>query len=175
MSDSSHDLMAKCPLEGHVDFWIDLQKGNSSHDVNFYSLGSQNCPKVAHEADVTFTRDRKTVYFTRSNYFERKYKKDSLGINRLKIFKATQDTTGEWSIISDLPFNNDNYSVGHPTISEDQKTLYFVSDMPGSLGKTDIFKVAINDDGTYDSSLLSEYIFTYICIREDFFHVKTFC
>ena len=58
-----------------------------------------------HEADVTFTRDRKTVYFTRSNYFERKYKKDSLGINRLKIFKATQDTSGEWSIISDLPFN----------------------------------------------------------------------
>jgi len=102
-----------------------------------------------HDADVTFSKDKKTVYFTRSNYFEGKYRKDSLGINRLKIFKATQDTNGNWSEISNLPFNNDHYSVGHPSLSEDQKTLYFVSDMPGTLGKTDIFKVAVNSDGTY--------------------------
>ncbi len=102
-----------------------------------------------HEADVTFSKDKKTVYFTRSNFFEGKYRKDSLDINRLKIFKAVQDNLGKWSKIYDLPFNNDHYSVGHPTLSEDQKTLYFVSDMPGTLGKTDIFKVTVNDDGTY--------------------------
>lgn len=102
-----------------------------------------------HEADVTFSKDKKTVYFTRSNYFEGKYRKDSLGINRLKIFKATQDANGNWSKISNMPFNNDHYSVGHPSLSEDQKTLYFISDMPGTLGKTDIFKVAVNDDSTY--------------------------
>lgn len=102
-----------------------------------------------HEADVTFTKDKKTVYFTRSNFFEGKYRKDSLDINRLKIFKATQDSAGQWSKIENLPFNNDHYSTGHPTLSEDQKTLYFVSDMPGTLGKTDIFKVAVNEDGSY--------------------------
>ncbi len=102
-----------------------------------------------HEADVAFSKDLKTVYFTRSNYFEGRYGKDSLGINRLKMFKATQDASGNWSKISNMPFNNDNYSVGHPTLSEDQKTLYFVSDMPGTLGKTDIFKVAVNENGTY--------------------------
>lgn len=102
-----------------------------------------------HEADVTFSKDNKTVYFTRSNYFEGKYRKDSLGMNRLKIFKATKDANGAWDNVSDLPFNNDNYSVGHPTLSEDGKTLYFVSDMPGSVGKTDIYKVAINNDGSY--------------------------
>lgn len=102
-----------------------------------------------HEADVVFSKDLKTVYFTRSNYFEGKYGKDSLGINRLKMFKAVQDASGNWSTILNMPFNNDNYSVGHPTLSEDQKTLYFISDMPGTLGKTDIFKVAVNDDGSY--------------------------
>jgi len=102
-----------------------------------------------HEADVTFSKDQKTVYFTRSNYLEGKYRKDSLGINRLKIYKATKGTNGEWGNISDMPFNNDNYSVGHPTLSEDQKTLYFISDMPGTLGETDIFKVAIHSDGTF--------------------------
>ena len=102
-----------------------------------------------HEADVTFSKDKKTVYFTRNNFFEGKYRKDSLSINRLKIFKATQDVAGNWSKIEDLPFNNDHYSTGHPTLSEDQRTLYFVSDMPGTLGKTDIFKVSINEDGSY--------------------------
>lgn len=106
-----------------------------------------------HEADVAFSKDLKTVYFTRSNYFEGRYGKDSLGINRLKMFKAVQDTSGNWSTILNMPFNNDNYSVGHPTLSEDQKTLYFISDMPGTLGKTDIFKVAVNDDGSYGTPI----------------------
>lgn len=106
-----------------------------------------------HEADVTFSKDKKTVYFTRSNYFEGKYRKDSLGLNRLKIFKATKNGDGDWSEISNLPFNNDHYSVGHPTLSEDQKTLYFVSDMPGTIGGTDIFKVAVNSDGTYGTPM----------------------
>jgi len=102
-----------------------------------------------HEAYVTFSKDFKTVYFTRSNYFERKYRKDSLGINRLKIFKSTQGIDGNWSKVTDMPFNNDEYSTGHPTLSEDGQTLYFISDMPGTLGKTDIFKVAIHEDGSY--------------------------
>ncbi len=102
-----------------------------------------------HEADVTFTKDRKTVYFTRSNYYKGKYGKDSLGINRLKMFKASVGVNDEWIDIKPLPFNNDNYSVGHPALSEDEKTLYFVSDMPGTLGKTDIFKVSVHTDGTY--------------------------
>ena len=106
-----------------------------------------------HEAGVTFTKDKKTVYFTRSNYFEGKYRKDSLGLNKLKIFKATKNGGGEWSEVFNLPFNSDHYSVGHPTLSEDQKTLYFVSDMPGTIGGTDIFKVAINSDGTYGTPI----------------------
>ncbi len=102
-----------------------------------------------HEADVAFSNDKKTIYFTRSNFFEGKYKKDTLGINRLKMFRATLGVDGRWLKVTNMPFNNDNYSVGHPTLSKDQKTLYFTSDMPGTLGKTDIFKVDIYDDGSY--------------------------
>ena len=102
-----------------------------------------------HEADVAFSADKKTMYFTRSNYHEGRYRKDSLGINRLKMYKATLGADGKWSNVSCMPFSNDNYSVGHPTLSEDQKTLYFISDMPGTLGETDIFKVAVYDNGTY--------------------------
>lgn len=102
-----------------------------------------------HEADVCFSKDKKAVYFSRSNYYNGHYGKDSLGINRIKMFKAVVGASGEWTNIVPMPFDNDNYSVGHPALSEDEKTLYFVSDMPGTLGKTDIFKVSINEDGTY--------------------------
>jgi outer membrane protein OmpA-like peptidoglycan-associated protein len=67
------------------------------------------------------------------------------------MFKADVSEEGEWSNIEPMPFNDDNYSVGHPALSPDERTLYFTSDMPGSVGGTDIFKVSINGDGSYGS------------------------
>ena len=100
-----------------------------------------------HEADVIFTKDKKTVYFTRNNYYNKKLAKDEKEMTNLAMFKATVNDRGEWVNVIPMPFNSVNYSVGHPALSSDEKTLYFVSDMPGSLGQTDIFKVEINDSG----------------------------
>ncbi|NLP58379.1 OmpA family protein [Lutibacter sp. B1] len=137
--------------KGNNQPYLDLYIGTITNDGGLKDVEkfSKVINTTFHEADVTFSKDKKTVYFTRSNYFGGKYRKDSLGINRVQMFKATQDASGQWSEIYDMPFNNDNYSVGHPTLSEDGKTLYFISDMPGTLGKTDIFKVEVFDDGTY--------------------------
>jgi outer membrane protein OmpA-like peptidoglycan-associated protein len=46
-----------------------------------------------------------------------------------------------WGNVSELPFNSDNYSCGHPALSPDDTKLYFVSDMPGGFGGTDIYVV----------------------------------
>ena len=102
-----------------------------------------------HEAIVTFTKDMKTVYFTGNNFYQDEVKNDSIGVLRLQLFKASVKNDGEWTDVEKLPFNSDNYSTGHPALSEDGKKLYFISDRPGSLGKTDIYVVTINDDGTY--------------------------
>jgi len=131
--------------------FLDLYEGTISADgeiTNVKKFSSKINTKF-HEADVTFSKDKKTVYFSRSNYFDGKYKKDTLGINRIQMFKASVGSNNGWTNIESMPFNNDNYSTGQPTLSEDGKTLYFVSDMPGTLGKTDIFKVTVNNDGTY--------------------------
>ncbi len=101
-----------------------------------------------HESTSIATKDGNTLYFTRNNFTEGKYKKDEQGVIRLKIFKAER-IEGAWSNITELPFNSDAYSVAHPALSPDEKTLYFASDMPGTLGESDIFKVAINADATY--------------------------
>ena len=100
-----------------------------------------------HEADVVFTRDKKTVYFTRNNFYNKKLARDEKAMANLAMFKATVNEDGEWVNIIPMPFNNVSYSVGHPALSADEKTLYFISDMPGGYGQTDIFKVAINQSG----------------------------
>lgn len=100
-----------------------------------------------HEASVSFSQDGKTMYFTRNNY-NGKLKRDDEGINHLKLYR-TRLRDGVWSDIEELPFNSDDYSVGHPSLSADGKLLYFVSDMPGTIGATDIFVVDVLDDGSY--------------------------
>ena len=101
-----------------------------------------------HESTPIFTKDGNTVYFTRNNYNNGKKGKDANETTLLKIYKATLD--GEkWKDITELPFNSDDYSVAHPALSTDEKTLYFASDMPGTIGQSDIYKVSINEDGTY--------------------------
>jgi len=99
-----------------------------------------------HEGPSCFTKDGSTIYFTRNNFFKGKYKKSKTGINMLELFKST-NTKGKW-ITEKLSIDNDDYSVGHPSLSADEKTLYFASDMPGGFGGTDIWMCTINADGT---------------------------
>lgn len=91
-----------------------------------------------HDGPATFANDGQTVYFTRNNYYKKQLKADKNNVSNLKIFKATL-VNGEWKNLEEFPFNSDDFSNGHPTVSEDGKTLYFVSDMPGGYGGTDIY------------------------------------
>ncbi|WP_019670884.1 OmpA family protein [Eudoraea adriatica] len=100
-----------------------------------------------HEASVTFSPDNQTMYFTRNNY-GKKLKRNKNGINNLKIYMSKK-IDGEWTEATELPFNSDDFSTGHPALSPDGKQLYFVSDMPGSIGMTDIFVVDVLGDGQF--------------------------
>ena len=100
------------------------------------------------ESTPAFTKDGKTVYFTRNNYINGKKGKDSEKSTLLKLYKATLEGD-KWSNVKELPFNSNNYSVAHPTLSADEHTLYFASNMPGTLGQSDLYKIAINADGSF--------------------------
>ncbi|MBC9796042.1 OmpA family protein [Sinomicrobium weinanense] len=103
-----------------------------------------------HEATLAITSDGKTMYFTRDNADNgKKSEEDEEGTVHLQLYKATLDDAGKWDNITALPFNDVSYSVGHPALSPDEKKLYFVSDMPGGYGVTDIYVVDIYDDGSY--------------------------
>lgn len=101
-----------------------------------------------HEAIVSFSPDGTRMYFDRNAFYKGKFKKDEEGVNQLNIFYATL-IDGTWKDVQPVPFNNTEYSVGHPSVSPDGKYLYFVSDMPGGFGDSDIYRVSINSDGSF--------------------------
>jgi len=121
----------------------------------------KNINSKFHEATPAFTKDGKTMYFTRNNYLDGKKGKNESNITLIKIYKASIENN-KWSNITELPFNSNNYSTAHPALSPDEKTLYFVSDMPGTLGQSDLFKVKINEDGIGRPAMF--WRFRYLCI-----------
>jgi len=115
--------------------------------VNIKKIGGDISTKY-HESTATFTADDKVMYFTRNNFFKKRLKQDDAGINRLQLYKAEMQEDGNWGQVSSVAFNSNTYSVAHPSVNIKNTKLYFVSDMPGTYGKSDLYVVDINSDGT---------------------------
>ena len=104
-----------------------------------------------HEGLVSFSPDGKTMYFSRESHYDNLFEKDSTTRNKmgvLNLYRSNLLSDG-WSDAEPLPFNSKRYTVKNPSVSSDGKTLYFSSDMRGGYGNFDIYKVAINDDGSF--------------------------
>ena len=125
--------------------YLELYTGvvNKNGKIEKVKKFSEDLNSKYHEAQVAFTKNRRTVYFTSNNYLGHKYVKSDSGVNNLQLYRADVNKQGVWTNVTSLPFNNKNYSVGHPTLSHNDRKLYFVSDMPGGIGKTDIYSVRI--------------------------------
>ncbi|MGB5665364.1 MAG: OmpA family protein [Maribacter sp.] len=148
-SDRDTGNLAKYRHTWNSKDFLDLYKVNVDSISNgFVTKLGEGVNTRLHESTSVTTKDGDTIYFTRNNFKEGKYIKDEKGVIRLKIFRAAL-IDGVWSNIEELPFNSDSYSVAHPSLSKDEKTLFFASDMPGSFGESDIFMIAINSDGTF--------------------------
>ena len=110
---------------------------------------SKEINKNFNQTGVAYTKDKKTVYFSRNKYWK-KLKKQNLPKNkRLTLYKADVDEDGNWSNIEKLPFNKNKNSTVYPMLNADDSKLYFVSDRLPSKGNTDIFVVDILADGNY--------------------------
>ena len=105
-----------------------------------------------HDGPITISSDGKTAYFASESYKEKvstpKDKKANAKFSQVYLFSATK-AADTWGNISALPFNDKAFSNSNPSLSRDGKTLYFSSNRPGSVGGTDIWKVAVNADGTF--------------------------
>lgn len=133
------DKVYKWNNESYLDLMtVSLKSINNNDSIRDFS---KEINTGIHEANAVFTKDGKTVYFTRNN-FKKAKTSNKHKVSNLQIFKA-EFVDGKWKNMVSLPFNSVDYSVEHPALSDDGKTLYFASDMPGSLGSFDIYSVAI--------------------------------
>lgn len=104
------------------------------------------------ESTATFTKDGSTVYFTRNTFLDGKKgldKSKKFKTLRLSLYKATKTGEYNWTNVVELPFNSNEYSVAHPALSKDEKRLYFSSDMPGTMGMSDLWYVEILGNDSY--------------------------
>lgn len=105
---------------------------------------SKNLNKPYHDASATFSKDFSTIYFTRS-FNDKTVEKDHIKTHLLKIFYAQAKGSG-WSEEKPFFLNSEYYSVAHPSLSADGKTIFFSSDMPGGFGAFDIWSCKWEDD-----------------------------
>jgi len=111
---------------------------------------TENLNGPFHDGTATFNKEQDVIIYTRSAM--RNEKKRLLNEkNENQFFLYTSNKVdGKWSDPEKLPFNSVDFSIGHPTLSQDGKTLYFSSDMPGGYGGSDLYK------STYDGSSWSQ-------------------
>lgn len=97
-----------------------------------------------HDGPASFSNNGTYMAYTTNNDHDRTKDK----VVELQIcFSNYVDE--KWTKEEDFIFNNPAYSVGHPCLTEDGNTMYFVSDMPGGFGKADLYKTTKNSQGDW--------------------------
>lgn len=95
-----------------------------------------------HSGPVSFTKDNKTIVFSRTGYTTGKN-----NTYNIQLYSASSDDGNKWKAVDVISFCNKDHNYMHPAISPDGKLLFFVSDKPGGLGGTDIYVSERKGDG----------------------------
>jgi outer membrane protein OmpA-like peptidoglycan-associated protein/tetratricopeptide (TPR) repeat protein len=99
-----------------------------------------------HEATPVFTKDGKTMYYTKNELKDNKSTKAMDGL--YKLYKAVFEN-GKWMDKGMLAIaGSEGARIAHPTLSLDEKTLYFAAEMKQGFGQSDIYSIALNSDGS---------------------------
>lgn len=93
---------------------------------------SDTVNSVNDDGTPAFANNYNELYFTRCQIVR--------GIKLgCKIYKATRPAGEDWTTCENIPLGSDSVNIGHPSVSPDGLTLYFVSNMPGGFGGNDIY------------------------------------
>lgn len=123
----------------------DPQLADAEYHHERYHVGPIIADKEGSTLFITRTypgKAKSSVQITREN--RRNYL-----TNNIQLYIYKKNAKGRWE---GIPFKHNNvkeYSIGHAALSKDEKTLYYVSNMPGGLGGTDIWYSELMPDGTW--------------------------
>jgi outer membrane protein OmpA-like peptidoglycan-associated protein len=132
-------------------YFIDLYTSNKIDSMKFKPsvAMTKKISGTYHDGPASLTSDEKTIYVTKSNTIEKTIKGKKINIINLKLYIYKKDSLGNLSNPISFPYNSDDYSLGHATITKDGNRIYFVSDMPGGFGQTDLY-YSENKNGSWD-------------------------
>lgn len=97
-----------------------------------------------HEGPVTFFKDGKKLIITKSNLSHKKSIVSSDGKTKLQLYLVQKGENG-WSDIKRMDINKGEYSMAHPSLNQNNDTLYFSSDIPGGFGGSDLYVSTLVD------------------------------
>ncbi|MBI2279332.1 MAG: OmpA family protein [Bacteroidetes bacterium] len=149
LADYSEDAVAKMLLSSCLSI------NDRYRDTTLYKLYPINYNEFTNSFSIQEYQDG-AVFVADKEVFSGRKKSQWTGNTYLDLYEIKKDEDGiwmnpqllhgKWKNLEEFPYNSDDYSVGHPTLSADEKTLYFVSDMPGSIGGTDLYKSTLENN-----------------------------
>ena len=113
-----------------------------------------------HDGPVCFNAKGDEMFLTRNHVSNSKrIKKNQDGTVTIMLYYCKKEDD-KWSVPELLPFNKEGFSTGHPTLSNNAKSLYFISDRPGGFGGTDIYVCHRDEKGWGEMENLGSQINT---------------
>jgi hypothetical protein len=124
----------------------DLFAGSGQDSVSFKNVKALpgNINSKYSEGPFTLSRDGNVIYYTGNVPVSKKQKGD--GSNLLKIFRS-EKVNGQWTKAVIADFCDTEYAYCHPSLSSDNKTLFFCSNKPGGFGGMDIYMIKYDNNG----------------------------
>ena len=148
-----HEFGTKHTFKWDNSAFLDLYYSEFDADSNKYSKPKFFDAKINtkfHEGPLTFSEGDNQIMFTRNNYFHKRKHKSEDKVVKLKLYyadrKVEDDGQHGWHHFEEFTFNSDEYSVGHPSVTKDFKTLIFASNMKGGFGGTDLWRSTFEND-----------------------------
>jgi hypothetical protein len=143
-------LIQKTDISGGVFYNMYASKiyrdSASRKDIRFGkpTLMTRDLKITSHAGPATLYNNGNNIVFTTTST---EAGKD--GKHTLQLYFADRVSTS-WRVTGNFPFNDKDYSITDPSISNDGKVLYFTSDMPGGKGKKDIYR-SVKNNGAWST------------------------
>lgn len=125
-------------------FIADVENGQLTNPTSFTRGLNGNL----HDGPASFSNEGNFMAFTRNNY----QANHRARVVELQIWFSSF-AEGKWSKPTPFVHNNTAYSVGHPCLTPDGKTLYFTSDRPGGYGGTDLYTTSKDKNGEWGNPI----------------------
>jgi outer membrane protein OmpA-like peptidoglycan-associated protein/tetratricopeptide (TPR) repeat protein len=144
--------------------WFKLYESDiNGSDIKVLAINTSNSSifnDSYHVGPVAFNNAADTAYITITTGISKKKLEidkpeakstQRLYTRRLQLVMASKKN-GEWMVFGSFPYNNiQKYSLGDAALSPDGRVIYFISDMPGGDGKTDIWYCEKRAGGSWGS------------------------